>query len=111
MSSYLYFVSHPYKGDIKKNLKKCTKICNNLLDMDYIIFSSIIHSHQLDIVKRRTPEFWYYQDIEILKKCDGIILCGDWEESFGCGIEKMFAESIGLEILYYEDIREAGVSR
>lgn len=39
-----------------------------------------------------------------LSGCDVIILCGDWENSKGCKMEKEYAELLGLEVLTYEEV-------
>lgn len=50
---------------------------------------------------------WDYDEIlgqclELLKKCDGIVMAGDWEKSNGCQREKKLAERLGLEIYYFK---------
>lgn len=39
-----------------------------------------------------------------LAGCDAIILCGNWQESKGCQMEKEYAELLGLEVLTYEEV-------
>ncbi len=99
-----YYIAHPYTGKIKKNMKLCIKRCNKLLDLDYIIFSPITHSHWLDVKKKREDQFWYLQDLRLLELFDGIIMMPDWEFSLGCNMEFNKAQALGLKILYYEDI-------
>lgn len=102
--SKVWFISHPYTGNIEHNLELCTVRCNRLLDLGYVIISPITHSHPLDLAKTRTPNFWYEQDLKILEKLDGIILMPKWGFSIGCNKELRKANELGLEILLYEDI-------
>jgi hypothetical protein len=89
---------------IEENLNKCAERCNKLLDLGYVIFSPITHSHQLDILQEREPQFWYHQDLEILRKLDGIILCPGWKESKGCRREYHEAIEYDKKVLFYEDL-------
>ena len=50
------------------------------------------------MLKEREADFWYEYDLEILRKCDGIILCPGWEASKGCKKEREWAKILGLEI-------------
>ncbi len=107
----LYYLAHPYTGNIEANLKKCNDICNNLLDLGYVIISPITHSHQLDILKTRPAEFWYDQDFVILKHCDGIIMSSGWQDSKGCLMEYQFAMKHGIEVRIYKSIIEEILKR
>ena len=42
--------------------------------------------------------------LELLRKCDAILLCDGWEESKGCRIEKQFAQGMGIEVLFEESL-------
>lgn len=46
-------------------------------------------------------------DLELLKRCDAIVLLKGWENSHGCRIELKFAEALGLEIIKLEDLKDA----
>ena len=102
----LWYVAHPYTGNIYSNYKTNVIRANKLLDRGFLVFAPIVHSHPLNELRERPPAFWYAQDLEILAKCDGIILCPGWEKSIGCVMEKEFAEKYGLEIKYYDEIME-----
>lgn len=41
-------------------------------------------------------------DMEIIKRCDAVLLNDGWENSKGCQMERSFAESMGIPV--YEDI-------
>lgn len=38
-------------------------------------------------------------DLEILRRCDAVIMLPDWQESSGATAEKAFAESLGIPVL------------
>jgi hypothetical protein len=41
-------------------------------------------------------------DIEILKRCDGIVMCGNWKDSEGARNELVIAQA-QKKIIFYED--------
>ena len=43
------------------------------------------------------------RDLMLIKQCDTFCLIEGWEKSVGANIEKQFAETIGKEIVYFED--------
>jgi len=108
MNKKLWYVAHPYTSKngitIEDNLRNCNAICNNLIDKGYLIYSPITISHQFHLLKERCPDFWYEYDLEIMKKCNGIILCSHWEESKGCLLEYKEALKLKLEIRFYQTI-------
>lgn len=44
---------------------------------------------------------WLEGDIEILKRCDVLVVLPSWEESLGTKAEIKIAEEYGVEIIYY----------
>lgn len=45
-------------------------------------------------------ETFYIGDLEILERCDALILMPNWEESFGARMEKIYARKIGIPIYH-----------
>lgn len=41
-----------------------------------------------------------------LSKCDAILMLDGWEKSYGARIEKLFAEKLGLEVLYLKNLNQ-----
>ncbi len=100
----LWYVAHPYSGAELTNFKLAVLRTNRILDKGYLVFSPIVHSHPLDMDQKRKPDFWYGQDLKIITKCDGIILCPEWQLSAGCIMELSIAKDLDLEIRYYNEI-------
>lgn len=105
----IYYLAHPYTGNIEENVKKSIEATNKLLDLGYKIFNPLTHSHSLDMNKSREPQFWYDLDIDFLRKMNGIILGPKWYDSKGCINEfnyaiHMIRENRTFQILLYEEI-------
>lgn len=51
-----------------------------------------------------TEEFWIEGTMELMRRCDAVYFCEDWDESVGSVGE--MNEAIGLEMPIFEDIEE-----
>lgn len=95
----VFYISHPYTGDMVKNLRKAKEIKHKLQTM----YPDICFVSPLD-------EFGEYVELsypkvlalclELLSRCDGIVLCEGWVESKGCNAEYAFALQRGLDVKY-----------
>ena len=124
MNNKIYYLAHPYspqdgsliyspggKEQVKLNVDRSIEITNDLLDKGYLIFNPLTHSHSLDKHQHRKTEFWYDFDLLLLKRCDGIIMSPEWENSKGCMKEFQYAIDLvrnmeNFEILFYNLIME-----
>jgi len=53
-----------------------------------------------------TAEFWYEGTLELLRRCDAIILVKDWDTSKGARGEEAEAKRLGLPVFYATQIGE-----
>lgn len=104
----LLYISHPFltHGNAQDNLNAVSKVLANLVlkYKDQFVFISPIHNFgtldgQLN-----------YEDglkicLDLLKHCDGIIMCGDYIHSNGCMKEMELAVRKGLQIWKLEDFK------
>jgi len=45
-----------------------------------------------------TEQFWYDGTLELLRRCDAVLMVPGWERSKGATNERRFAEQIGLPV-------------
>lgn len=99
----IFYVSHPFTGtqdEQEWNQQEARATTAKLKqDNPNNIFINPLDAFQYAMLVSE----WNYDDIlgqclELLKKCDGIIMTGDWKKSNGCQREKKLAERLGLEI-------------
>lgn len=102
----LIYVSHPYGGK-EENKEKVENVLAHLRkrlstiplvgDDPVNVFISPIHllGHMYHDVAYEDGIQWC---IELLERCDMIIMCNDWETSTGCRIEHVHAGVKGIPI-------------
>lgn len=104
----LIYISHPFltNGNPEENLTNVSKILEELVlkYKDKFIFISPIHNFgTLDGALN-------YDDglkicMNLLKRCDGIVMCGDYIHSNGCMKEMEYAIRRGMPIWKLEDFK------
>lgn len=96
----VFYLSHPFTGNEEKNRIETTKLMQLLGSTfpQYVFLSPIDamkpmeHLLDYDIILSQT--------LELLKRCDGIILTGRWQESNGCQAEYDLAKKLCLSISF-----------
>lgn len=53
------------------------------------------------------PELFYAGTMELLRRCDGIVMLENWEESQGAIAELKHAQSVGMPVWYYPELPDA----
>lgn len=105
----MLYISHPFltNGNADDNKKAVDKILADLVlkyGKDYVFISPIHNYGTLD------GQLNYDQGLslclDLLKKCDGIIMCGDYFRSNGCKMELMNAIGWRKAIFKLEDFLE-----
>lgn len=96
----MYYVSHPFTGDEEGNTVEA-RLFTAMLKENY---PQYIFINPIDAIRyvKHVPE-WRYEEIlsqciDIMYKCDGIIMTGQWENSRGCLAEKEAAQREKMEI-------------
>lgn len=117
----LYYLAHPYTGNTltheSNNVLVCTNYMNKLLDKGYIVYAPIIMTHEAHLLSERKYDFWINFNKPFMKRCDALILCGNWKESKGCMMElKYFRKHNkpimifdGHNLVYLEELENAGI--
>ena len=101
------FVSHPFGGQYTnyKRIKTLVEMLNSSYTGKYVFISPVLMFAGLDGDRN------FEEDIEackeLLDRCDGILMCGDWKNSVGCMEEYRFAlDSDHLTVTELNDFLE-----
>lgn len=94
----LIYISHPYGGR-PENKQKVEEIINKLVQMNSEnTYISPIHCFGF-MYDATTYEQGLDMCLKLLKKCDKMLVYGDWKNSRGCTAEVLFAE---MHMIPYE---------
>lgn len=98
----LYYFAHPYSENPDANYLLALSRTSLLLRSGIKVISPIVLSHYM--ADSLTYSEWLEFDIEIMKRCDGIIVPDGWEQSGGCVFEIDFMIREGKPVFSYDQI-------
>lgn len=102
------FVSHPFGGQYSnyKKIKNLIEMLNSYKYTGKYVFVSPVLMFA-GLYGERTFEEDIEACKELLDRCDGILMCGDWKNSVGCMEEYRFAlDSDHLTVTELNDFLE-----
>lgn len=96
------FISGSYRSDtvhgIVENIRKAEKIAIKYWRKGYAVICP--HKNTALFDGLMPDDTWLKGDLEILKRCDAIVMMYGWELSSGAKAEHEIAKEIGLSIIY-----------
>lgn len=100
------FVSGPYRAAtesaVVQNIREAEAISVELWKMGYAVICP--HKNTALFGGLMPDEVWLQGDLEILKRCDLIVLSPRWEESSGAVAEKNEAENLHIPVHLWPDV-------
>jgi hypothetical protein len=98
------YLAGPYTGDEDNNFKLHANIFQQLLKQGRIIFSPIVHCHNLAVEFDLPKDFNYWKNYSMAMLGPAmklIVICGSrWQDSKETQAEIKMAETLGIEIEY-----------
>ena len=99
------FISGPFTHEdeihgIKENINEASKVALKYWRKGYAVICPHKNTSDFQHAKDISHEVWYKGDLDILRRCDVIIMVGRWGVSEGAVREHELAKEIGLEIIY-----------
>jgi hypothetical protein len=103
----LIYVSGKYSGDIDANIEKAMQIAAELWIKGHAVICPHGNTSHFEI---RCPAVTWEQyiagDLNMIARCDGLVMIPGWEESKGAVIEKEYAEKLKIPVWLYPDLPE-----
>lgn len=98
----LIYIAGQYSGDVSHNIQIAKEESLKLWKMGFTVFCPHMNTANFenDIPYNRVMDGC----IEILEKCDAVVLLQNWEQSTGAKIEKEFAENHDIPVYYSPEI-------
>ena len=96
------YIAGPYRSDtvrgIVENIRRAEAVAIKYWQIGYAVICPHKNTALFDgLMPDRT---WLDGDIEILKRCDVIVMSKGWENSSGSKAELEIATKLGLEVIY-----------
>jgi len=103
----LVYIAGPYRGNgtpdcIHKNIQAARTVAKKYWQKGYAVICPHMNSAYMD--GACLDEMFLNGAIEILKRCDGIVMMPNWQQSEGSRNELNVADKLGLEIIYEEEL-------
>ena len=100
--SVVVYVAGPFRGPhswaIENNIRRAEELAWKVWEQGFTAISP--HCNTRYFQHSLPDHIWLDGDLEILKRCDVLLLTPDWERSEGTRIEKEFAEEYGIPVVY-----------
>ena len=115
----LYYLSNPYNGTDEQEEQRAhlaAKACVTLLKSGISLVSPVVHTHalgaHLSLSKDERRALLMPVDIELLHRCDGMIVLKleGWQDSIGMRAEINFCQAKGIPV-YYTTVEEVLASQ
>lgn len=110
------YLAGPYTGNEVTNFKRHAKVLQALLKQGRIVFSPIVHCHELAVEFDLPKDFTYWKNYSfamIGPASKMVVICSPgWEQSRGVIAEIKMAHELGIEIEYVpcpDEVRVSGV--
>lgn len=99
------YIAGPYRGDIEQNVKDAQQV-GDILARAGVAFICP-HSNGRPHDHLGAPdEYWLESTLEIMRRCDGVLLFGTWEKSSGTAGEVLEAMKLRKPVFYPEQIQD-----
>jgi len=101
----LAFISGPYRAETRhqvvQNIMRAEQIAKKYWKLGYAVICPHKNTSLFDGIL--PDEVWLEGDLEILSRCDVIVMMDTWRESVGATEELKFARDLGMEIIFDEE--------
>lgn len=101
----IVYISGKYsKGDISENIANARRVAIELWEKGYTVICPHLNTQHFEVDCNIPYESYIYGDMEILARCDAILMLPQWEESDGATQEKERAVLLGMPVYIYPDL-------
>jgi hypothetical protein len=98
------YISGKYSGNIEENIENARKVAIELWEKGYSVLCPHLNTIHFELDCKCTYEDYIKGDLELLARCDAIVMLQGWNGSKGAVREKEFAQSLGMPIYYYPEL-------
>ena len=94
----LIYVAGKYRGDVDANIAAARKVAAECFLKGHDVICPHMNTAEMDLDTELPDEFWLKTTMNLLRRCDAIVLVPGWEDSAGTKAEIDYANSVGIPI-------------
>lgn len=100
----LIYVAGPYRGDVDANIAKARAVAAKCYLVGHDVICPHMNTAKMDEDTDLPGEFWLRTTLNLLARCDAIVLVDNWEKSQGTVAEVEYASQVGMPVYYENNI-------
>src|SRR5512135_3583318 len=100
----IVYISGKYSGDIDKNIAEARRVAIELWEKGFAVICPHLNTAHFEIDCKAKYEDYIKGDIEILSRCDALVVLKDWEDSRGSLKEITAAMRNRMPVYFYPDL-------
>ena len=105
MSVPLIYIAGPFRGptplDVRRNVERARDVGLRVAAVGG--YPVIPHTMTAEFDRQLTDQFWLDGTMELLRRCDGIVMVRGWEMSSGARAERAWALDQRMPLHHYAD--------
>jgi nucleoside 2-deoxyribosyltransferase len=94
----LIYVAGPYRGDVDGNIAKARAVAAECYLAGHDVICPHMNTAKMDEDTGLPDEFWLNTTLNLLRRCDAVVVVPDWEKSEGTHAELAYAKKVGIPI-------------
>jgi hypothetical protein len=107
----LIYVSGRYSGDIDTNIEAAAQVASELWKKGHAVICPHLNTaHFEQRCSEVTYETYINGDLNMIARCDGMVMVPGWETSPGAREESDYAHALKIPVWYYPDLPELHVT-
>jgi nucleoside 2-deoxyribosyltransferase len=102
----LIYLAGKYSGNVEENIANARKIAIELWEAGYYVICPHLNTARFETDCRCTYENYMRGDMEMLARCDAVVMLPEWEGSMGAVRERGRANDCGIPVFEYPELPE-----
>lgn len=100
----LVYVAGPYAGDTDRNIEQAAQIAAQLWELGHAVICPHTNTAHFEKRCKVAYEQWIAGDLNMIARCDALVLTPDGHTSHGVQMERAYAESLGIPVYVAPDL-------
>ena len=105
----LIYTAGPYSqtagvGTVEENIQRAKDIAVILWDKGYTVLCPHLNTAGFETLTSLSNKDFVDRDLEMVERCDGIVMLPYWESSLGAVRELECARNAGLQVWFWPDV-------